>query len=253
VVRRSRGADRPSLTARGYRAIGQLLAEAQRNGRRTLTEPESKAILKLAGIPVAREQLARNAAEAVEAAEALGFPVVLKVVSPDIPYKSDAGGVRLSLESPGAVRRAFRETLDSVAVRCPGAPVEGMLVQEALRGLEAIAGSMTDPQFGPVLLFGLGGIFVEALRDVSFRIIPMTPAEARRMLAGIRGARLLHGFRGSPPVDQDRLAGILVRLSALAGHFRESIREIDVNPLVVTTHTGIAVDGLITFHEGRPV
>jgi succinyl-CoA synthetase beta subunit len=234
------------------RAIEDLLARARRSGRRTLTEPESKAILKLAGIPAPRETLARTAAEAAEAARQLGFPVVLKIVSPDIPHKSDAGGVRLGVSSPAAVRKVFVEILASAGSRCPGARLEGVLVQETVRGLEVIAGTMTDRQFGPVLMFGLGGVFVEALDDVAFRIIPIDRGDARGILAGIRGARLLNGFRGSRPVNREKLASVLVNLSSLAGRFRDSIREIDINPLMATGDGSVAVDGLITLHEGSP-
>lgn len=231
------------------RAIGDLLAEARRSGRLSLTEPETKKILTLAGIPTPRETLVRSAAEAVDAAQAFGFPVVLKVVSPDVPHKSDVGGVMLGLESPAAVRRAHQEILATVGLHCKGARLEGVLVQETVRGLEVIVGTMTDPQFGPVLMFGLGGIFVEALNDVAFRVIPITSDDAQEILEEIRGAALLNGYRGSPPVNQKYLAGILLKISDLAARFHDSIREIDINPLVVTANRSVAVDGLMNLHE----
>ena len=235
------------------RVIGNLLGRARRSGRRNLTEPETKEILALAGIPTTRETLVRSAAEAVHAAQKFGFPVVMKVVSPDIPHKSDVGGVKLDLQSPGAVRSAYREILASVRSNCNGVRLEGVLVQETVRGLEVILGTMTDPQFGPILMFGLGGVFVEALHDVVFRVVPITSHDAREILEEIRGAALLNGYRGSAPVNRKVLAGILVKLSELAGRFHDSIREIDINPLVVTANRSVAVDGLMTLHEGNPV
>jgi len=235
------------------RTIGRLLDRARRSGRCSLTEPETREILSLAGISTPRERLVRSAAEAVKAAQELGFPVVMKVVSPDIPHKSDIGGVKLGLKSPEAVRSAYREILASVGKHCATASVEGILVQETVQGLEVILGTMTDPQFGPVLMFGLGGVFVEALDDVAFRVIPITNDDAREILNGIRGTALLDGYRGSPPANRKDLAGVLMKLSDLAGRFHDSIREIDINPLVVTANRSVAVDGLMTLYEGNPV
>ena len=235
------------------RAIGNLLDQARRNRRCTLSEPETKEILRLAGIPTPRETIAHSAEEAVDAAERFGFPVVLKIVSADVPHKSDVGGVRLGLKTPEEVRRAYEEIFGSVGSRCPDARLEGVLVQETVCGTELILGTMTDPQFGPVLMFGLGGVFVEALDDVAFRIIPITNGDAREVIQEIKGAPLLNGYRGSPRISQKSLATILVKLSDLAGRFRDTIREIDINPLIVAGHRSVAVDGLIALHEENRV
>ena len=179
-------------------AIRELLAKALQAGRRTLTETESKQILTLAGIRVPRETVVPNASEAVRAAQELGFPVVLKVVSPDISHKSDVGGVKLGLNSPEAVRQACEEMLDNVRTRCPQAHVEGVLAGEMLRGLEVILGTATDATFGPVVMFGLGGVLVECLEDVAFRMIPLDRQNAGEMLSEIKGAPLFERLSWFP-------------------------------------------------------
>jgi succinyl-CoA synthetase beta subunit len=230
--------------AGAFETIGRLLAAARGGGRSTLTEPETKTILAAAGVPVPREHVAENARQAVVAARDVGFPVVLKVVSPDLPHKSEVGGVVLGLDSADAVRKAYHRLLDRVCERVPRAQIDGVLVQPQLRGLEVILGATTDAQFGPVMVFGLGGTAVEVLRDVAFRLAPLDEHEARAMLEDVRGAPLLNGFRGAPAVNKRSIVTALLRLSTLMWRFSDVIREIEVNPMLVTAEGAVAVDAM---------
>ncbi len=238
--------DNCSMTIRARNAIAKCLANARREGRGGLTEPETKQILGLAGIPVPRERIVHNSDEAVRTARELGFPVALKIVSPDIPHKSDVGGVIVGINSPDAVRRAYRQIVENVASRRSAARVTGMLVQEMVRGLEVIAGSAIDQHFGPVVMFGLGGIFAEVFDDVTFRVVPILPSDADEMLNEIRASSILNGFGGIRQVPRARLVSVLLRLSQLAGCFCDWIREIDINPLVLSARRCVSVDALLT-------
>ncbi|MDP6782613.1 MAG: acetate--CoA ligase family protein, partial [Dehalococcoidia bacterium] len=178
-----------------------VLSRARQEGRGQLTEVEAKDWLREAGFPVVETRLARSRAGAVTLSRETGFPVVLKIASPQVIHKSDAGGVKLGLNSQSAVARAYREIMASVADKHPDASLEGVSVQRmAPPGVEVIMGMSKDPQFGPVLMFGLGGIWVELLKDVAFRIVPLLPRDAREMIREIKGFPLLEGYRGSPPV-----------------------------------------------------
>jgi succinyl-CoA synthetase beta subunit len=199
-----------------------------------VNEIEAKALLAEAGIAIVRETRAATPEAAAIAAEEMGYPVVLKIASPDILHKSDIGGVALNLRSAEEVRAAGERILKSAAEKMPDARLEGLVVAEqAAPGLEAILGVTRDPVFGPVVMFGLGGVLVEALGDVAFRVAPFGPAEARRMIDEIRGRKLLDAFRGAPARDIDALADALARLSAFAVHHGPALESIDVNPLIV--------------------
>lgn len=213
-----------------------------------VNEIEAKALLAEAGIAIVRETLARTPDEAAAAAETMGYPVVLKIASPDILHKSDIGGVALNLRSAEEVRAAGARILDLAAEKAPGARIDGLVVAEqAAPGLEAILGVTQDPAFGPVVMFGLGGVLVEALGDVSFRVAPFGPAEARRMIDEIRGRKLLDAFRGTPERDIEALAESLARLSAFAAHHGAALESIDVNPLIVGARGqgAVAADAVI--------
>lgn len=230
------------------RLIEQALAE-----QRHLLEPEAYRLLEGYELPVLRHQFVRDAAEAAAAAQAIGFPVALKVVSPDILHKSDAGGVRLALRDAGAVRAAFEEVRAAARAVQPSARLTGALVAEMARaGTEVIVGMTRDPQFGPSVMFGLGGIFVEVYRDVTFRIVPLEERDAREMIREVKGLPLLTGFRGRPPGDLDAIVRILLRVSRLAEEHAE-VAEVDLNPIVVYEREAVILDARIFLDlQGTP-
>lgn len=218
---------------------------------KTLTEARAKALLKTYGIPVVRELAASSVEETVRAAEEIGYPVVLKVDSPDILHKTEAGGVRLNLQNAGEVSKAFEEIMKNAHLYRHDARVNGVLVQEMLpAGVEVIVGVNRDPLFGATVLFGLGGIFVEALEDVSLRVAPLSRRDACEMVEEIAGSNILKGLRGRPPADTDALVEVILRVGRLALDFPE-IKEMDINPLVVYEKgKGVrAADALVVLGE----
>jgi acetate---CoA ligase (ADP-forming) len=228
----------------------EAIAQALGLGRSTLSESESKQLLAAWGVGSAREHRANSAEAAVEAAEQLGFPVALKVDSPDILHKTEAGVVRLNLDDAAQVRTAYAEILASAKADAPQAQIIGVSVQEMVgEGVEVIIGVSCDPQLGPVLLFGSGGVMVEVYNDVALRRCPITRSEARAMIAEVKGARLLQGFRGRTAADLEALADTLVRVSYLAMHIEGHLAELDINPLMVLpSGQGVkAVDALVVF------
>ena len=226
-------------------SIASVIDKAKAEGRTVLTEVESKGILEEAGIPTAHARLATNADEAVAAAREMGFPVALKIVSPEITHKSDVGGVKLNLGDADAVKAAFDEIMAAAKKAQPDARVDGVSVQKmAQPGIEVIMGMSQDPQFGPVLMFGLGGIFVEVLKDVSFRLVPITLRDARQMVTEIKGRPLLEGYRGQEPADVEALEGLLLRLSEFV-EAHPGIAELDLNPIFAYKDGAIAVDARI--------
>jgi acetate---CoA ligase (ADP-forming) len=219
-----------------------------------VAEHEAKSVLARYGIPVTAEALAKSAREAAAIARRIGYPVALKVQSPDIPHKTEAGAVRLAISDEAGLARAYDEVLANARAYAPEAAIEGVLVQEMVTGgTEAILGVTNDPLFGPAVMFGLGGIFAEVLKDVAFRLAPVTPSVARGMIAEIKGYPVLAGARGRPPADVDALADAIVRLSALAVDLRGQVAELDVNPLFVMERgRGVkAADALIRTVSGR--
>jgi acetyl-CoA synthetase (ADP-forming) len=213
--------------------------------QRLLTEVAAKALLSAAGISVVPTSLARSSSEAVRLAKSLGLPVALKVVSPDVIHKSDIGGVRLHLNSLSQVSRAYGEILTSVRNRLPDAVVEGISVQPMAKpGIEVVAGVTQDRTFGPAVMFGLGGIFIEILNDVAFRVVPLRPKDARTMIREIRGFPALQGARGKPSVDLAALEEMLLKLSSLAEQHPE-IHEVDLNPVLAYPTGALAVDARI--------
>ncbi len=225
--------------------IGEVIDSARSQGRTVLTEIESKQILAEAGIPVAVAQLAKTADEAVTIAEKTGFPAVLKIVSPEITHKSDIGGVKVGLGSAEEVRAAFDEVVAAAKKAEPKARIEGVAVQKmAPAGTEVIVGMSKDPQFGPVLMFGLGGIFVEVLKDVAFRIVPLEARDARQMVREIKGFPVLEGVRGQPPADLAALEGLILKVSAFVEAHPE-IEELDLNPVFAYADGAVAVDARI--------
>jgi acyl-CoA synthetase (NDP forming) len=210
-----------------------------------MTEVAAKALLRAQGMPVVPTSLAQSSSQAVHLAKSLGLPVALKVISPAIVHKSDVGGVRLHLTSLSQVSKAYGEMLASVRAHLPEAVIEGVAVQPMAKpGIEVVAGLTRDRTFGPVVMFGLGGIFVEVLNDVAFRVVPLRPKDARAMIREIRGFPTLQGLRGAPPVDLVALEDILLKLSALAEAHPE-VREVDLNPVFAYPTGALAVDARI--------
>ena len=210
------------------------LRELRNSGRSALSEYESKQLIAAWGIPVTQETVASSAKAAVVAAEGIGFPVALKVDSPDILHKTEAGGLRLGLRDADQVRSAYDEVVSSARQYAPDAAINGVLVQEMIPdAVEVIAGVSYDPQLGPVLLFGTGGIMVEVYNDVALRQCPITRVEALEMIHQVKGVKLLQGFRGAPEADIDALADTLVQVSHLAVNLEGQLSELDINPLMV--------------------
>ncbi|MGA3267438.1 MAG: acetate--CoA ligase family protein [Verrucomicrobiota bacterium] len=216
-----------------HRRVDRILNLQKRLGAQQVGEVEAKEILRAYDFNVLGGQLARTGDEAVEIAERLGYPVVLKISSPDIIHKSDFGGVRINLANAEQVRDAFDLMMVRIQRRAPNARLRGAYVEKmGQRGREVILGMTRDPQFGPMLMFGLGGIFVEVMKDVTFHLAPITAEEAMQMLKGTRSYALLQGARGQAPVDLDAIAGALQRISQLATDYPQ-IKELDINPFIV--------------------
>jgi acyl-CoA synthetase (NDP forming) len=226
-----------------------ILTEAKQQGRTYLSEIESKQLLKEAGISTTDARLAKTKTAAISIAKEIGFPVVLKVISPDIIHKSDAGGVKLGLKSQSEVGRAFGEIMASIKEKEPQAKIDGVSVQNMARpGTEVIMGMSKDPQFGPVLMFGLGGIMVEILKDVSFRIVPITRRDANQMIKEIKGYPVLEGYRGQEPANITALEDMLLKLSDFVDKNPE-IKELDLNPIFAYKDGAVAVDARVILEE----
>jgi len=229
--------DRPPLKVERYEfdteRIRRTLEAVKADGRLTLGDAEARGIMEACGIPGPRTGLARTPEEAVQLAEEIGYPVAMKIASPDILHKTDIGGVKLNIQNPTDVRDTFDLLVYRATRYMPDATIWGCQVQQMVRGgREVIVGMSRDPQFGPLLMFGLGGIYVEALKDVSFRIAPLSRQEALEMINEIRSIRLLKGLRGEPPADIDAVVDIILRVAQLVVDFPEIV-ELDINPLMV--------------------
>jgi len=219
--------------------------DSLKKGRKVLTEPESKEIFKAYGIPVVEGQLAKKQEEAVAAAEKLGFPLVLKVASPDITHKSDVKCVLLGLNSMDEVKIGFEQVLANAKKFKQDADIHGVLVQRmAPLGKEVIVGMSKDAQFGPAMMFGLGGITVEIFKDVSFRVAPLARKDALEMIRETRGYQVLEGARGGEKADIDALVEILLAASRLATDWQE-IKEFDLNPIFAYPKGALAADARI--------
>jgi len=225
--------------------IKQIIEKAKSENRNLLTEIEAKQVFKEAGLQVTDTRLASNKKDAVALSKEMRFPVVLKIVSPDILHKTEANGVKLNLKTADDVAKAFDEIMVSAKEKFPNANIHGVAVQGmAKSGLEIIIGMTLDAQFGPVLMFGLGGIFVEVMKDVSFGITPITKRDAGEMIRSIKGYPLLNGFRGAPKIDVANLESWLIKLSDFAQTYPE-VKEFDLNPIFAYAQGAIVVDARI--------
>jgi acetyl-CoA synthetase (ADP-forming) len=211
----------------------EIISQAYVESRKALLENEAKTICAEYNIPVTKFKLAKTCKESVESARQIGFPVVLKIVSPDIIHKSDSGGVMLNLKTASNVENAFNVIMDNAKRYDEKARILGVLVQEMVpSSIEVIVGSVKDPQFGQTLMFGLGGIFVEILKDVTFRVAPILKEEAAEMISEVKAYPLLKGYRNTPVADIDALTKLLVNTSDLIMENTE-IKELDLNPVMV--------------------
>jgi acetyl-CoA synthetase (ADP-forming) len=223
----------------------KILSQARREGRKALLETEAKAICVEYQIPVTKFKLATNPEEAVEFAGQIGFPVVLKIVSPEIIHKSDAGGVKVNLKNVDEVKQAYAKILDNAKKYNDKAKIVGVLVQEmAPQSTEVIVGAIKDPQFGQTLMFGLGGIFVELLKDVAFRVAPLTREDAHEMVTKVKAYPLLTGYRNTPPTDIEAIIDAIMNTSKLVMDYPE-IKELDLNPIMAYEKGATTVDARI--------
>lgn len=226
-----------------------IIETARKDGRTMLTEIEAKQLLKGAGISVVDTRLATSKEQAVAIAKELGFPVVMKIASADVVHKSDAGGVKLGLKTAAQVGKAYDDIMKSIKAAFPNAKIDGVSVQAMARqGVEVIIGMSKDAQFGPVLMFGLGGVLVEILKDVAFRIVPLVKRDAKEMIREIKGFPLLQGYRGSEPVDVENLENMLLKVSEFIEKTSD-IKELDLNPIFAYKDGAIAVDARVILEK----
>lgn len=223
----------------------RILSQVSKEGRKSLLETEAKAVCIEYGIPVTKFDLAKTEDEAVKFANAIGFPTVLKIVSPDIIHKSDIGGVIVGLKNTDDVREGYNRILQNVKKHDSKARIAGVLVQEmAPPSTEVIVGAIKDPQFGPAIMFGLGGVFVEVLKDVTFRVAPITEDDACEMISEVKAYPLLKGYRNTPPADINAITKILLNTSRLVTDHMQ-IKELDLNPVIVYEKGAKTVDARI--------
>jgi acetyltransferase len=231
------------------RDLGEVKRHLQRYSG-TLSEYESKKMLRKYGIPCTNEEIAHSPAEAAKVAQSIGYPIALKVQSAQIQHKTEAKAVRLNIKSGVELLTVYHEVMANARRYDPQAVIDGVLVQEMLpreEGLEVILGTWQDAEFGPVVMFGLGGVFVEVFKDISLRVLPVTRQEALEMIAEIRGYRLLEEFRGRPRLDQEAMVDALLKVSSMAMDLQDEVLSLDINPLFVFVEgEGVkAVDALM--------
>lgn len=227
----------------------QVIARARNEGRRVLTEIEAKELLGQAGINVVETKLAASKEQALAIAKEMGYPVVLKIASPDILHKSDAGGVKLDLKTASQVGKAWDDIIRTMKSKYSAATIQGVSVEKMARpGVEVIIGVSRDVQFGPVLMFGLGGVFVEVLKDVAFRIVPLEKRDAHEMVHEIKGFPLLEGYRGQEAANIALLEEMILKVSAFVERHPE-VEQIDLNPVFAYSDGAVAVDARVILGE----
>jgi acetate---CoA ligase (ADP-forming) subunit beta len=223
--------------------MDQIIKKALDRGQKTLSEFDSKQVIQSVGIQITREKLARTRVEAVKFAEEIGYPVVLKGCSDKAAHKTEMGLVKLKLAGADEVGKAYDE------ITGKGLDLDGVLVQEMIKGdREFVIGMSRDPQFGPCVMFGIGGVFTEVIKDVSFRVAPLTELDAEEMIDEIRMKKLLDEFRGSPAVDRKQLVKALVGIGDL-GYRHDEIAEIDINPVIISGNRPVVVDALVVLTQ----
>jgi acyl-CoA synthetase (NDP forming) len=229
--------------------MNPIIEQAIGDGRLVLTEIESKRLLAQAGINCIETELAVSEAEAISLSQKMGFPVAIKIASPDIIHKSDGGGVCLGLTTPKEVREAYQDILEKTSENHPGAKIDGVAVQKmALPGVAVIIGMSRDAQFGWVIMFGLGGLLVEIIEDIALKIAPITPKDAGAMIREIKGYKLLAGYRGQTSVNIKALEEMLLAVSEFVEN-NPIIKELDLNPVIADSDGAIAVDATVILEE----
>ena len=222
-----------------------IIQRALKEGRNFLLEPEAKKLCELYGIPVAKSIVAKNLDEALKIANKIGYPVVLKIVSPDILHKTDIGGVKINIKNDDELIKAYNEIMANVKKHAPKAHIVGMLIQEFVPpSVEVIIGVAKDPQFGHAIMFGLGGIFVEVLKDVTFRVLPITRLDAEEMLSEIKGRPILEGARGGKPLDKEAIINMMLSVSRMIENL-PIIEQLDLNPILVFEKGAKVIDARV--------
>jgi len=223
----------------------KIIGDAISSGRKSLLEPDALELLKAFGIPVSEYIIVHDAAEAKDAADKIGYPVVLKVVSRDILHKTEAGGVMAGLKNAQEVEDSFNEMIFELSDHYATAKIEGFLIERMVdKGVEVIVGGVRDAQFGPAVMFGIGGVIVELLKDVSFRLAPVTKEECLEMVKEIKAYPLLTGYRGSGIVNLDAISDVIIKIGSIMEELEE-IKEMEINPLIAYPDGVIAVDARI--------
>jgi len=218
--------------------------------KRNLTEAEAYELLSKYRIPVPKYSVASSEEEALKVAKRLGFPLVIKIVSPDIMHKTDIGGIKMNIINPQQVKESYKNIIGNLRKNKPKARISGMLLyKQAPKGVEVIVGMIRDPQFGPTVMFGLGGIFTEILKDVTFRVCPVERTDIEEMLTEIEGIKMLQGYRGQPRCDVNAIIDVIMEISRLALDY-PVIKEIDLNPIIVYEKDALVVDAKV-FLKGR--
>ncbi len=229
-------------------SIELILDETKHQKRTVLTYEESRKVMELAGIPLNKMKVANDLEESIQRANEVGYPIVLKVISEDVIHKSDSGGVRVGIKSDGELSESYHEMLKSVLSFYPNAKIEGVSVEEMVSGVELLIGTSTDEQFGKMIAFGIGGVFVEVYKDVSFRLIPVTSKDVHNMIDEIKGKAMLKGFRGMPKVNLDELTSLILTISKLIEKY-PIINEMDLNPVVATENGLQVIDARIILEQ----
>ncbi len=225
--------------------VTKIFEQARTEGRKFLLEHEAKTVCKEYGIPITKLKIAKTEEEAVKFSEEIGYPTVFKIISPDVIHKFDVGGVILNINNKQEAKKAYNQIIENVKKNNPNAKIDGILVQEMVpSAIEVIVGSINDAQFGPTLMFGFGGTFVELMKDVSFRIAPIKKEDAKEMISEVKAYPLLTGYRGQPPADIGALTKIILDTSRLVMEHQE-IKELDLNPVMVYEKGAKIVDARI--------
>jgi len=224
--------------------IKLLLSQLIKQNRKILTYQESRKILELAEITLNKMSVAENLIDAIEKAKDIGYPLALKIVSEEVLHKSDLGGVKINIKSDDELKDAYNHMMKSVKSYYPNAKIEGVSIEEMVNGVELLIGTNTDIQFGKMIAFGIGGIFVEVYKDVSFRLIPVSKQDIEEMLEEIEGRKILEGFRGLPPINKEELISLIFKVSKIIEE-NPIIKEMDLNPVIGTENGLVAIDARI--------